>query len=686
MSTENTDMSELKKELSLDLEKCKASADEGSFSSTKHAILTSSTSTTPNYTYTSGNTSQSMTPSEFGYHHLNRPSAAVSLDSSPKSDIYEQVFQNRDHALGPAMLTSLSSSKPKSPIKSTINITYNIKSPTLLSNEASFFPQKTANEKTACETRNMLETNFDESMVYEQIHVFNNTISEINNMLDNGNAVTSDIVEPLVTSAGAAATPAITAKSSLKNASDSIQSNMTHQSQTLPNVGHAKERKSDVVRIDNVIQSVNDKQHLSYPSKIADGDDVTMPDQELDNQDSLEDDPNISLYENVQLRKPFAVYENMHVPINQTNMNQRTTPASKCNVKNDNIIDEDNESDRPSSFTVRQLANKFQTSPNDVVAPFDFSKPYAKKSIDGNQNPTGVSRAKLNQVHLNRTAKITRSLDENAFVREFGNAKLQENINRSTHQIPDIKNILTENSPSRRSSIEYTRPKSLNPPKRLPDMSIATSNEICQSTDISLFDFDLKITPTTENPISLIQQNVMLFDKNSDDEKSLNSISSVKNLGIFKLDRDRIEKIKEERRLQLNEKFRSESFKSDKDNKKIKSKSKTELTDWKEPDRKIRASLQYKSKSRGEIYNTKDADSPSALTLAQSFGCVGRIRRISDEKNQNTCNDADYLADMAMREETEQVAVVPRKYDRRPVDIRRDQDGFTTQMKVVNSQ
>lgn len=651
--------------------------DEASSSSNKQAVNTSSTSTTPNYTHTSGNTSQSMTPSEYGYHHLHRQSNAVSLENSPKSDDYEQleqVFKNHDKSMGPTpTLLTLSSSKSKSPIKSTINITYNVKSPPATAHENNFFPQKSSSEPPN-DMKNLLETSFDESMVYEQIHVFNNTISEINNMLDNENINIDGL-------------PTASPTSVPINIEQSENVNVAPQ--IVPDIGAKIESKPDssieiVVSPRHSVKIKTNDTEIISKRKNSDGDDETMAEQELEAQDSLEMDPNISLYENIQLRKPTAVYENIHMSSNQIDLNA-TNAGDKTNTK-EVKIEHEQESDRPTSFSVRQLANKFQTSPNDTQMPFEFSKPYAKKSNDANRNSPCMAKAK-NQLHLNKSAKITRSLDENAFVREFGNTKLQENINRSTHQIPDIKNILSENSPSRRSSIEYTRPKSLNPPKRLPEFSIAT-NDLCKTDNNLLINFDLKITPTTENPISLIQQNVvgMADSKQSDDEKSLNSISSVKGLGVYKLDRDRIEKIKEERRLQLNEKFRSESFKCDKDYKKIKSKSKTELTDLKEPDRKLRGSLQFKSKSRGEIYNTKDADSPNALALAQSFGCVGRVRRISDEKNQNTCSDEYVATDATMIEETENVAAMSRKFERRPVDIRRDQDGFTTQIKIVNPQ
>lgn len=672
------DNSDLRRELSLDLERSKMSIDEGSLSSNRQVVNISSTSTTPNFTHTSGNTSQSMTPSDFGYQHLNRQSNAVSLESLPKSDVYdhlEQVLINSESQLVQNMSLALTTPKQKSPIKSTINITYNVKSPLKTAEENHFFSNNSPNKKLT-EPKDLLETNFDENMVYEQIHVFNNTISEINNMIDNGNK--SDEQGDEITDF-----PSGFDVANLNNA------------QVVPNDGN---------RTENEIADMPNKQCRESPNKINENnskekddrkrpeiDDVPMSDQELNNDDSLELD--VSLYENVQLRKSVNVYENIQVNSNQSPSSPEKSPEL-CDDKI--IMDTKEEQDRPSSFTVRELANKFQTSPNDVKAPFDFSKSYVKKSNDGTRNSPCLTKAK-NQIHLHKSTKITRSLDENAFVREFGNGKLHESINRSVYQLPDIKNVLSENSPGRRLTSDQTRPKSLNPPKRLPELSIG-SNEICKTdaldkepTDSTFSgNFDLKITPTTENPISLIQQNVGIADtgKMSDDEKSQNSISSVKGLGTVKLDRDRIEKIKEERRLQLNEKFRSESFKCDKDQHKIKSKSKIELTDLKETDKRLGGSLQFKSKSRAEIYNMKDPDSPSALSLAQTFGgsCMGRIRRISDEKNQNACTH-DYLtSDATMNEETENVATMSRKFERRPLDIRRDTDGFAMQKKMSNTQ
>uniref|UniRef100_A0A182SZR4 Uncharacterized protein n=1 Tax=Anopheles maculatus TaxID=74869 RepID=A0A182SZR4_9DIPT len=206
--------------------------------------------------------------------------------------------------------------------------------------------------------------------------------------------------------------------------------------------------------------------------------------------------------------------------------------------------------------------------------------------------------------------------------------------------------------------------------------------------------YNVRITPTTENRISLVQYNYCDGTTNNsstdggagsptgtplmrvvgghkgehftDDDR--NSITSLKMLGSCKLDRSRIEKIKEERRHQLSEKYRSESFKSERGdygagaNGKLKSKSKSELREFKEGDLvadradKKYDSLRFRSKSRAELLSSDGpfplADSscnPVAGKIASvSLNTVAqpvasslrptapiRTRRISDEKNQN---------------------------------------------------
>lgn len=346
---------------------------------------------------------------------------------------------------------------------------------------------------------------------------------------------------------------------------------------------------------------------------------------------------------------------------------------------------------------MRQLANKFETSPVDS-APFDFTKATVKK-LDTNRNSPSITKAKSNK-QLHKTAKITRSLDENAFEREFGSVNKLDGVTRSTQQLPQIDGM---NGVSRRMSLEYIRPKTLNPPKRLPDL-VDNDTEICKSegkttskSDVSKASddsaatdstpYNVKITPTTENPISLIQHNVNMDmpgegggNKATEDDKMI-SLSSVKVLGSFKLDRERIEKIKEERRHQLSEKFRSESFRGGDhsgEHNKEKSKSRIELRELKDTEPKSE-SLRFKSKSRGDVRSTSKESSCGDYMASGTLGLISnRVRRISDEKNQNEC--VDYMTEDAKMMDVRENAVTNRvkRFDSKENDFVRDRDNYST--------
>ncbi|XP_031627819.1 GTPase-activating protein CdGAPr [Contarinia nasturtii] len=657
MSTEDTEQNtnqnpkaepiNIRCDLSLDLEKSKMSIDDASPPSNKHNLNMSSTSNTPNFTQTSGSTSQSMTPSEFGYQNLNRASNAVSIESSPKSDVYEtleQAFANYEQVTTPVQ--SLPPIKTKSPIKATINITY--KSPIRNAPSANFmftndrpispdpnqFPDYEPVDVISSVVTKPLETSFDDNGVYEQLKFFKGAVSEVNHLLNNGNDV----------------------QQQQQQGTHNKFNNDLNTPQIVPTIESAK-----------TVTASNDRVfgETIVDDNKSDSGDVLMPEQEL-TQDSLEFDANISMYENVHLRKSPNAYENINMRLDGK--------TKSLNIPETNAtISIGKENSKPANFTVKQLANKFETSPIDAQPPFDFSKPFARKNCDTNRNsanPPNPPKAKNpQQQQLNKTSNFTRSLDENAFVREFGSSRSNEKVNRSTHQIPIVTNILTENSPIRRSMNDSTKPKLLNPPKRLPSLTDA-ENKLCKKENINetMSPAEIKITPTTENPISLIQHNVN-FDQKlpTDDDRNATNVSN-KVLSNFKLDRERIERIKEERRHQLNEKFRSESFKCEKENSKAKSKSKIELNELKDADKKISDSLQYKSKSRNEIYNKNDADSSLALMSGANDGSLGRVRSISDEKNQNDCTDTTTNID------AQSVAFRTRKFDRRSIDLKREQE------------
>lgn len=663
-SGENEEMLALKSELSLDLGKSKMSVDDASLSSNKQNINISSASNTPNFTHTSDSTSQSVTPSEFGYQHLNRPSNGVSLENSPRSDMYESIeaaFKNYEQCVSAAPSSLLlPTNKSKSPIKSTINITYNLRSPsrtptkTSAMQESFLFPSDSEVSRESSQfsdyepinvlstktnsTKSLLETSFDDAGVYEQVKFFKGAICEVNELIDNGNEQPKKL-----------------------------------NSQMVPTIVGATHKNGVII---TESQTVAPDSLASHDDK-SESDDVLMPEQELDNPDSLEFDQNVSMYENVTLRKPKNVYENIDM--------REILPEIKMKSTNLEIVNDSSsagkENNKPKNFTVRQLANKFETSPVDAMPPFDFSKQLIRKSCDNNRTIVpSTNKSKTDSVQnadqVKNLERITRSLDENAFVREFGGNRLNEKINRSTHQISNVTNVLTENSPSRRINTDNTRPKSLNPPKRLPHLDDELSAFCKTDAKKECPTVEVKITPTTENPISLIQHNVHIdqVSKSLDDDKNATKV-----LQNFKLDRDRIERIKEERRHQLNEKFRSESFKSENENNKLKSKSKIELSDLKESDSKLSDSLQYKSKSRNEIYNKRDADLSIPLTKSSSgtgsFGggierITQRVRRISDEKNQNCVESTNAI-------DEHNVVSKARKFDRRSIDLKREQDNFT---------
>lgn len=668
------------------------SVDDASISSNKQNVNASSNSNTPNLTHTSGSTSQSMTPSEFGYQHLNRQSNIDSIESSPKSDVYEsieQAFKNYE-SIGTSVtpvLPSITGVKLKSPIKSTINITFNMKSPIKSTEQENFTFENegeashdssqyseyeivdvNAKEK---EPKNILETSFDDKMVYEQVKFFKGAVSEVNHLLrsdsdEHGKTPTND---------------------SAFIEAEYLDDSLDVPSQIVPNVSN---NGPDTAQLETEMGTESPNGAIdAHVEEKSDSDDVLMPDQELDNQDSLEFDQNVSMYENVKLRKPPSLYENIDMGLNNANNhNSKAKAEVAMNVNETSAGGKEN--NKPGNFIVRQLANKFETSPVDAMPPFDFSKPFMRKPCDNNRNTPCLVKVRNTQ-QLNKNSKFTRSLDENAFVREFGSKK-QEDMNKSIHLIPNVTNILTENSPGRRLLSEQTRPKSLNPPKRLPHLT-DIEKEICKTDNQMKLDLssdentvlssaEVKITPTNENPISLIQHNVNLESTNipaDTDKNATSNPANIKVLGSFKLDRDRIERIKEERRHQLNEKFRSESFKCEKEENKVKSKSKIELNELKDTDKKISDSLQFKSKSRNDIYNKKDADNSIALTQSLSTsGIIPRTRRISDEKNQNDCVDNLNSTDNKNADifEESKVSLKARKIDQRSMDTARDRDHF----------
>lgn len=317
-------MESLKRELSLDLEGSKMSVDDTSLSSlNKQIINIPSTPNTPNYTHTSGNTSQSMTPSEFGYQHLNRQSGAVSLESSPKScdiNLYENLersFSSYDGTTRLNIAPKITAAKSSSPIRSTINITYNLKSPLKsATHENVFFSGNSDSNKPKTisgdyevisvvgsvqekPTKPLLETSFDENMVYEQVKFFKGAVSEVNSLLDNGN--NHLIVEEKQTEPEAD----LLLFSMDDEVNDSTQ-------QVVPNVDAVNDAVSKKIESEVNSNTMTTFASVDSKRKFVENDDVPMyDDHDVDIEDSLELNSDFSLYENVEYRKPMSVYENV---------------------------------------------------------------------------------------------------------------------------------------------------------------------------------------------------------------------------------------------------------------------------------------------------------------------------------------------------------------------------------------
>lgn len=705
--------------------------------------------TTTTETSGGGNTSQSVTPSEFGYHHLsasrqsNAVSPAISL-SSPTNANAGDAYETMERSFGSAALKSVpKQQQPQqqpllaSPIRSTINITYNLRSPATITNtqtastatpthENVFFgsqpsPAKhradatdvsadyelvtvvtveappTVSEAAAAAAaaeakKPLLETSFDENMVYEQVKFFKGAVSEINSMLmnvgENGNAPVD---------------------ASMDAESSDCSSVLVQLQQQQSLVANSADIDADASTVSYVSESLQPS-HNSEESTDAD---VPMHDQELDDiQDSLELDPNVSLYENVELRRPDNVYENVAANASATTASAPVASLRRKQGASANGVSMLPPLARPSTFNVRQLANKFEsTTPtaDDIPAqavPFEFTKPGSVRRLDSNRNSSfagavskppqhsgdrSAATKATHHLHGAASRQHTRSLDENAFVREFGAQRggggaaevaksIQMIANAAVTTRTATAGVLADAIDGRRMSLEFTRPKTLNPPKRLPELDgagcEALEQPLCKAEALKLkldgqqrAKFE-RITPTTENPISLIQHNVSSSNNErdslepksllvSEDERSLASLPTVNptsgggvkvQLGSCKLDRERIEKIKEERRLQLNEKFRGgaadataagadgSAAASPTGSAKSKSKSRIELRDLKDDAVTAGVELRYKSKSRGDVRTTSSMLRDSRESLNQLMaGGPQRVRRISDEKNQNDC-------------------------------------------------
>jgi hypothetical protein len=371
-----------KNELSLDLSK------------TNKINVASSPSTPQNVTSDkteTANTSQSVTPSEIHYENLfNRQSLTPEI--SPR------VEEQQPQKIVKPTIVHVSSGK-SSPIRSTISITYNIKSPSSVKSDDGSESQKFFGDDDKKD--GLLETAFDDSMVYEQVKFFRHAVEEVNDL------VTDDKEEEKL---------------------QEVPNNDTVKREHETNA----EEQYEIVFKDKIMPDIHMKENI--PEK-------KVEDPNLETQDSLEFDQNLSLYENVEVKKPARIYENVPLP---SSLN--SSPVRQIQIK---TVDKSEEKMSPTSTAnfnnVRKLATKFETSPVEVQTP----------TYDFNRSPSHRSRP---EVQLRKSSRdlyaITRSLDENAFIREFGSARKFEEFNKSINEIADI-----NNAANRRKSSDYSKPK-----------------------------------------------------------------------------------------------------------------------------------------------------------------------------------------------------------------------------------
>ncbi|XP_045508692.1 GTPase-activating protein CdGAPr isoform X1 [Colias croceus] len=226
------------------------------------------------------------------------------------------------------------------------------------------------------------------------------------------------------------------------------------------------------------------------------------------------------------------------------------------------------------NLNVRELAIRFE-SPTEQKGPFSFEK-FKSEVRYSNLDTKDDEKKKLPPPVSPKTYKLSknscnaRSLDENAFIKEFGTEKDR----RKSLEVKDVK----------RTS------------KFLPDLNL--------NTEIPEPKID-SITPTTENKISLVQR----FDVKPD-IKSLIGFDTEK-----KLSRERIEKYKEERRNFLREKYSSQSFRSNPE----------QLTRIKLKKEEDRVENERLSEGKFERRNTVDLGQRMRFSLARSANNLDTI-------------------------------------------------------------
>lgn len=330
-------------------------------------------------------------------------------------------------------------------------------------------------------------------------------------------------------------------------------------------------------------------------------------------------------YENISFDR--QEYENINVDtlkICDKDLESRKIDNAEVKEKeNGNIIDV-----KPKNLNVRELAIRFE-SPTEQKGPFVFEKFKAeikypslerkegdRKSFEIRKKETKPPPPVSPKYNLSKNASNTRSLDENAFVKEFGSEKSYGDRRKSL-EVRDVK-VKTKFMPDLNLNMEE------------PEQKLGS------------------ITPTTENKISLIQR----FDVKKPDLKNLIGFETEK-----KLSRERIEKYKEERRNFLREKYSSQSFRSNPEQL-------TRIKIKKDQEEKLETCERLKEKEelpKFERRNTVDLGQRMRFSLAKSANNLDTIPSpTSPEKQRAELGSRERDGESSKRES----AGRSREYDR----------------------
>lgn len=573
----------------------------------------------------------SLSPTNISYQNLNRLSmlsgdsgkGGLSKESTPTYSSHEQERTEEIYecfnftkpsyvhlASSSDGSSPISSPQNKSPLKSTINIVY--KSPTKdnvtflknsstdknvddriyedvenqdetpVVNKTTFADLSLQNNKLFSDVDKRNEPNVD-SDIYNKVKFFRQSVNEVNSLIMESEKENTD---------GLSYEDSLDADSKYTGNDNDRYENVSYTQ--LPAEKHDYEN----VNMERTPEVLTPLTELCLDRRLQDN--KSNSDLKIDH-----------AYENFHVKidnesvknKPFKIENTSKINIDSKTMLKTLGESDKENSdENENIAPTCNEFNKRSS--VKQLAHKFE-SPTENKGPFFFDrlsktnlstsekiKEESSYSFDRNKAVSFCEgRGKINmtgrtvpcvRARNNRLAKYSnnaRSLDENAFVKEFGNQVLHKD-HISEIQINDQTSMN-----NRRKSLEAL--KCLNQPKKLPDLNLNIEcNKKCPiRSELSLNltsphnemvfkgkDCEgrlLNITPTTENKISLVQarfspkKNRSKQSSNEFVNKSCDKLSSDTSLDEDRRDqlsRERIEKYKEERRMILREKYSSQSF------------------------------------------------------------------------------------------------------------------------------